>query len=260
MPEFGITWGDAATAADVGLKAWSMLTSLTPKLHEKKSSAIIIALESGTDEPLWPGLRFQYYPESINDTKAVNYAQKAVPGGSLPLYQWINGGERQITFTAMFSSDIDLSLESKAAWGGTLAEETKKLGVEDRNVDIRAALTWLRSLMMPTYDSFGRTFPPPKMLLSLPNTGIGLLGGGLPGQSPDGSHHVLCIMTQCDIELKKLFPSGMPRLASVQLGFSQVAQRNGQVVFPGVHYPGRWMEKAYEEGIGTSGGYNLRPK
>ena len=238
-----------------GVAAYSLMTAgAVPKMHEKKSFAALVMLDPGRDEPLYPGLRFQHYPASISDTKAVNYSQKTVPGGSLPLYQWINGGERVISFIAMFSSDIDLSLTSDALGSGSLVDEVKAIGVEDRNVDVAAAVVWLRRMMLPGY-SPTLTYPPPKLWLWLPGTGIGA-AGGFDDRNADG---VLCVMTQCDVEYKAFFPSGTPRLVSAQLAFTQIPQRAGVVRFPGEYYPERALHQFIESGL-AAGGYNLRPK
>lgn len=249
---------DLAKLGAAGVAAYSLMTAgAVPKMHEKKSYAALVMLDPGTDEPLYPGLRFQYFPASISDTKAVNYAQKAVPGGSLPLYQWINGGERVISFTTTFSSDIDLSLTSDAVGAGSLVDEVKDNGIEDRNVDVAAALVWLRRMVLPGY-SPTRVYPPPKLWLWLPNTGIGA-AGGFDEFQVWGADGLICVMTQCDIEYKAFFPSGTPRLATVQLAFSQIPQRSGVVRFPGEYYPDRGLEQVVKEGL-VAGGYNLRPK
>jgi hypothetical protein len=39
-------------------------------------------------------------------------------------------------------------------------------------------------------------------------------------------------MTQCDITMEALFPSGNIRIASVSLNFAEVPQRGGYVTFP----------------------------
>ena len=43
---------------------------------------------------------------------------------------------------------------------------------------------------------------------------------------------MVCIMTGCEVSWEAFFPSGFPRIASVQLSLAQVAQYNGQVDFP----------------------------
>jgi len=276
-PDFGGYPTETATAAGTlakaGLSAWALLTSLVPKMHEKKRDCGIVVLNPWDDVPQFPGFRFQHYPESISDTKQVNYAQKAVPGGNLPLYQWINGGERTISFSVVFSSDIDLSLKSKGLGTGTLAEEAKSVGVEDRNVDVKSAILWLRSMLMPSYEvqQRVRTWPPPKLLLWFLGTGIGLSGGARPNKFTGfDSDAVLCVMTQCDVEYKALFPSGQPRLAIVQLAFAEIPQREGLVEFPGDYWTtatgaDSTVQTGIHEGVedpggNNPGGYNLRPK
>lgn len=235
-----------------GGAAFAIMTSAVPKMHERKAKVTLERIDAqGNIASNKSSL--QYFPESISDTYTTNYAQKAVPGASLPLYQWINGGERIISFTAVFSSDIDLSLEG--AVGGSLIDEVKAAGVEDRNVDVKAAIAWLRSFMLPVYSfSPDREYqvPPHQVLMSIPKSGIGL-GAGAEG-SLRYVDSVLCVMTQCDVEYKAFFPSGVPRFATVQLSFSQTPQQGGVVNFPGntIEY-----EEIIAEGHGFPGGYKL---
>ena len=45
-------------------------------------------------------------PTSISESKASNWAKHYVPGYDSPLLQWINGGERIISFTALVTKDL----------------------------------------------------------------------------------------------------------------------------------------------------------
>ena len=45
-------------------------------------------------------------PDSINETKAANWVQQQVPGQSDPLLQWISGGERVVSFSALVTKDL----------------------------------------------------------------------------------------------------------------------------------------------------------
>jgi len=211
-----------------------------------------------------PTHRFQYFPESISDTKAINYQTKEVPGGSLPLYQYVNSGERMISFTAQFTTDVDhfqnaggaaagavkdavAALGVAAAEGSTLLteldavdamyERLKGNAVLDRNVFIPAALLWLRRFMFPRYGDgvegttdIGTpfTFPPRKILLTIPGSQIHRNGGG--GTFADAG--IVVLMTQCDITYEAFFPSGNPRIVSVSLAFAQTPQLGGSVSFP----------------------------
>lgn len=206
------------------------------------------------------GIGFQYFPESITDTKAVNYQTKDIPGGSLPLYQWISSGERIISFTAYFTSDVDLgATATSGAEGPPVQQQTlASAGLGTRNVDVRTALLSLRKYLFPTYSTSSTspgqpiTTAPQKLMLVFTGSGLGILGGfGATPDNPTSSYLTLgggsvpaadldgitCIMTQCDITVEQTFPSGLIRVASVQLAFAQIAQLAGVVTFPSYGYP-----------------------
>lgn len=250
----------------IGSTLWiASIRKVAPKLHEKRSQVVLVKLLPPDDAPDLPGFALQYFPEAISDTKQVNYVQKAIPGGNLPLYQWINGGERTISFTAAFSSDVDLSLHD-----GRTYEALKGQELLDRNVNVAAAILWLRSFMMPTYDEkTARPLPPPRASLSIPGSAIGYTGG--VNKWDDSPHKIRCVMTQCDVEYKAFFPSGTPRLASVSLSFGQIAQYPGAVVFPGNVEPGTapgysqqvsrgGLSSVIAGGIDFEPGYTVKPR
>jgi hypothetical protein len=241
-----------ALAAGLSFAAIPMLRKAVPTLAEKKSKVVLYKLNPPNDELETPGLRLQYFPEAIQDTRAVVYATRQVPGGSLPLYHWIAGGERTLSFSVVFSSDVDLSLDTVQDY----KSEIKNLGLDIRNVDVKSGLLWLRSFMMPTYvenDEY-KPLAPPKMLLRLPGSGIGVLAGHTTFYGTE-MEAILCVMTQCDIEYRAFFSSGNPRFAVANVVVAQIPQYQGTVDFPG------WDEvakTAVREGIGGSdGGYNL---
>lgn len=211
--------------------------------------------------PQWR--KFQYFPDSLSDTKAVTYEPKEVPGGSLPLYQYSSSGERTISFTAYFTTDIDhLSGQQTIDWAATLGDSAgdqslppgteqqsptasgaveavytrlAASGALDRNPFIPGMLIWLRRFLFPRYGEHAEvgvplTKPPHKLLLHIPGSEIELYGGA-GGFSQRGGG-VLCVMTQCDITIEALFPSGNVRIANVALAFAEVPQRGGVVKFP----------------------------
>ena len=216
--------------------------------------------------PQWR--KFQYFPESISDTKQVGYQPKEVPGGSVPLYQWTGSGERTIAFTAVFSTDVDHMAAQEtidfsvggglASVGGTSGDQTlppgtterlrsvdgavdatytrlQAAGVRDRNPYIPGMLVWLRRFLIPRYGENAEvgvpiTKPPHKLLLNIPGSEIELYGG--QGGFSQRGGGVLCVMTTCDINIEALFPSGNIRLATVSLAFAEVPQRGGVVRFP----------------------------
>lgn len=216
----------------------SLSKSLISRINERKSQVILSEL--GPDDNPIPGgsyLAFQYFPESIVDTKAINYQTREIPGASLPLYQWISSGERIVSFQAYFTSDVDLTAATDTF------SKLQQNGLLRRNVDVRTALLWLRRFMFPRYGDSTEvgvplTFAPRKIILWIPGMGLGLQGGDLPAKTAGSivdertRDQMLCIMTQCDITYEAEFPSGLPRIASVQCSFAQIAQRAGTVAFP----------------------------
>jgi hypothetical protein len=146
---------------------------------------------------------FQFWPAEITDNAAVNYSNKSIPGSNLPFYQWISGGEHNVSFSTFFAADIYYTLQN------TSVPEDK------HTVNVGAACKWLRSLKEPTYiDGKDFAVPPPLLQLVIPNVPIG----------PDLNDTMFCLMTQCDIVWKKSFPDGTPRLAQVSLNFVEVVQ------------------------------------
>ncbi len=197
---------------------------------ERRSRAFLVELDKDGSPQTGDGksLRLQYFPETITDSKGVNFSRREIPGGSLPVYQWVSSGERSLSFTAYFTTDVDVSLG-----GQSLNNRLASSGLKERNVDIRAAVAWLRHYLLPKYDQASATGAPlveapTRLLLIMRNSRLGL-AGGITGDHPD---HVRCVMTQCDINWEAFFPSGYPRIASVQLAFSQIGQAGGLVTFP----------------------------
>ena len=206
----------------------SLATSLTPKASSARGDVYISSLDAETGLPD-KTLVFQYFPESIEDDKAPNYQQKEIFGGSLPLYQWVNSGERLISFMAPFTSDVDFySAGPGSAY--EMFQRVRQAGLQRQNVDIRTALTILRSFSLPHYAD-GVTHPPPKLRLWIPNSGIGVTGGvdASAAVNPDS---IICLMTQCQISYKAFFRSGLPRIAEASLAFAQIPQFLGKITFP----------------------------
>lgn len=244
----------------------SLGQSLLSRLGERKSVAALFEYDD-QDKITAKGIQFQYFPETITDTKAVNYQTRDIPGGSLPLYQWISSGERILSFLAFFSADVDLGAGPTTTSIGQLLSQgplsfinfggsasytkLKAVGQLSRNVDVRTACLALRRYMFPHYQTSGAvavgsplTLAPKKLMLTVSAGGLGVMGGATSkvlsgaarptslGSSAQDS--VNCIMTQCDISWEAWFPSGVPRIASVQLSFAQLAQLGGAVDFPAV--------------------------
>lgn len=229
----------------------SASAALSTQVNERKASAALIPLKpDGTKDG--SGLRFQYWPASISDSKSVNWTPREVPGGSLPIYQWVSSGERLISFTAEFSCDMDLILGDRA-----LVERIKALGLEDQNVDIRAAVAWLRQFQLPTQATVAGGFDiaraPARLRLVLPGTAIGLTGG-LTGENGVDPDEISAVLLGCDVQQEGFFPSGLPRYASVGLSFGQCLNPGKTLQMP----TASGMDKVISGELKTFG-YKLAP-
>lgn len=257
-----------------------------------RRSEVYLTELDGYDRPRVQGgalqwRKFQYFPESISDTKQVSYQPKEVPGGSLPLYQYTNSGERTIGFTATFTTDVDhlvgeRTIDFESTFGEMNGTQSPPDGTEtrvssldtavnaaytrlqaagqrDRNPFIPGMLVWLRRFMLPSYGDNSEvgvpiTRPPPKLLLHIPGSQIELYGG--QGGFSQRGGGVLCVMTTCDISIEAMFPSGNIRIATVTLAFAEVPQRGGSVRFPTSAALDRymtWHRLVASGGVGSSG-------
>lgn len=164
---------------------------------------------------------FQYFPETITDSKSSNWNEKNIPGGSHPLYQWISGGGRTISFTAVFSNEKNPEPPGGLSLGALVGSLlNSKDDIHSQNCAV--AIASLRGYMYPTYadsagSSIGRVKAPPKAMLVLP-------GSGIVAPSSPGIDSITCVMTQCDIVYEGFYRMGAPRLVSVQLSFSEIIQ------------------------------------
>lgn len=156
---------------------------LTPVQDRRYALASLIELDDN-GFPLVPGehLAFQYYPETLEDGRGVEYITKTPVGGSHPLYQWVHSGARTISFQATFTSEvappstrIETLLNAAGAVGLNAREQLTKARQLTGNpigasisalkggtdpgkrytVDVAAALVWLRSKTYPRYTPGG---------------------------------------------------------------------------------------------------------
>lgn len=231
----------------------SILSVLTPGGKTTPARPYIIPLNVHDNDRRLVGDKryFQYWPEDLSVQKNINWEIKNIPGLSHPLYQWISGGSREITFTAIFTRDDAPSALEKEALR-TAASTAAFSGVrpgqlftpsglnggmnpfsDPRNVDIPSAVAWLESFMYPEYTIDGKTplgfakpqrpKPPRKLLLGLPGMRL--------GARADASDidEVACIMLQADTSYLGFFEDGTPRFAKVALQFAEIIQVENQV-------------------------------
>lgn len=155
---------------------------------------------------------FQYFPEKISDSKSVEYTSKSIPGGSHPIYTFISGGERTITFDAIFCNDEGPPL-SVLEGGLRLATWKPRKEVQD----VAGGIRWLRYCLYPTYKN-GVAKAPPLVILYLPESGI--IGDGNKKDS------VIGILTRADVTYESFYRTGKPRLAVVSCEIKEVVQTN----------------------------------
>lgn len=210
--------------------------SSTIKRKTAKCWLIPMSTKEGEDpEAMLYPRAFQYYPETIQVSKQTGWESQEVAGGSHPLYEWVKGGESGITFTVVFTRDLEevstLEIgEMQWMFGFGPEYDTNKLKNtfamedKDRNPDIRVELNWLKWFSYPEYISGDPVVkPPPKLRLFLPNSGIG----------EGGKDYMNAVMSSMDITYQKMFPNGEPRIVEVSLSFNEVVQVGDRIRFIG---------------------------
>jgi hypothetical protein len=175
---------------------------------------------------------FQFWPSQVTDSYTPNWATKQIPGASHPLYQWVGGSGRNISFTANFVAEIkgdeevsdsfknfNERIASSAASSTTPsfnAGTAASLPSARYSVNVSAAIAALQQYLYPTYNNpIGITKPPKKLILVLPGTKLGRKDSG------DG---ILCILKSANVTMESWFPTGELRAASVSLQFSEIIQ------------------------------------
>lgn len=206
-----------------------------PRLQKAWIAAIDLAPHEQEDGPPWgtKNIAFQYWPESITDSRSVEWNPRTIPGGSHPIYQWTHSGERRISFIAVFTTDTEPPEKalSRSRGGGSNPYQVafdspgilSGFDIGRRDLDVRSAISWLRWFTYPTYGTGQdtRVFEPAKVLLCMPNTGI----------AHTGEDHITCVMTACEVTYEAFFTSGFPRIAEVSIELAEVVQQSGSVRF-----------------------------
>lgn len=214
---------------------------MTQPAEDKRSAKFSIydIVEAGKGPVNLKGLSLQYFPESINVDRGVDYAAKHPIGGSHPLYQWIHGSERVLSIDTVFTAEVDLWKEDPSilnpintieAIGNKISSFVKNpissaiasirpQDYGDNHVDVANGVSWLMSKTYPTYTGSNSVKPPPKLALYMPNSGIQTYINGLP---IDDTFY--CIMTRCNARYTSFFRSGAPRIAEVSLSFAEIVQ------------------------------------
>jgi hypothetical protein len=161
-------------------------------------------------------LSFQYFPETIEDSKNPNYSVKSIPGGSHPIRQFVDGGDRNISFVALFVNDENPDKGNDSIAGQLANVSINKLLSGNKrkdSVDIAGAIAWLKSYTYPDYKN-NVAIAPPVLILYIPGSGI--VGNG---KFPDS---VTVVMTSCQVTYEAFHRDGTPRVATVSLSFAEM--------------------------------------
>lgn len=217
----------------------SVASILSPREDRKTAMVSLAELDKSDHPDIKTAQSFQYFPETISDGRAVEYMTKNGIGGSHPLYQWLHGSARTLSFEATFTSEEapDPSLGGVTgaldSLGSTISGAVKNpistaismvKGKDAGNrysVNVAAAIAWLRAKTYPTYSASRVAKAPPKLMMYLPGSGItsGVSAAGFPI-----TDSVPVIMLRCDVNYEAFFRTGQPRIASVSLEFAEIIQ------------------------------------
>jgi hypothetical protein len=184
-------------------------------------------------------------PESWEDDKTTNWVANSVPGQSDPLYQWVSGGPRIVSFDALVTNDTAEFLQPKDdPLAGLIDNAVNAVGSIASNflgvnlppvADIFAAingvggsageelsienqLNYYRSLLYPKYAQ-GRLESSPPLIVIYAGKTLGSLNT-VPSDtvSPD---HDLWVLTELRIRVTKQLPNLTPMEAVCSFRFNQ---------------------------------------
>lgn len=197
----------------------------------------------------------QYWPESIQDSIDVGWSFRDVGGASHALAQWTSNNGRTISFDVQLSRFM-MPVKTRSAKEQFLSYSdpgSNRLEERDNrpyNVDIKEQIHFLRGFCYPTYKNIENikiAFPPPVMILNIPNFGLNEAGGDA----------IFCIMTGCDVTYTLAFRDGTPRRATVSLTLRQIVQTSKGVMFKGFKEAPSKYSFADDEELGKSAGREI---
>ena len=169
----------------------------------------------------------QYWPESISDSKSSNFANIELPGQSQPLYHFIGGGPRTVSFSCYMYRERQEEVSGSETVLGKSSQGAQF------SKDIGAYVSLLRSYMYPRMNkTAGIMMPPTRLKIFFGGEGRGKMSTGAKFQGVDGDDNVLdCIMESMNVNYIKFFPNGIPRIATLDFSFNQIIQVGNDVTY-----------------------------
>jgi hypothetical protein len=194
---------------------------------QKPAEFIIMPLDTkGKENQEYGGAKtLQFWPETIETGQGANWQSKEIPGAPIPLKQWVSGGDHTLTFTAVFSRDMDGDI-------GTDVDADKF------NVDIEGAIAWLRMLSTLSYGTVGDStaaIAPPVLWLFAPKVflGVNWSAGENFGQDSfaykGGGNGIYVHLDEVNTSRMNFFQSGNTKFANLPLSFSETMQVGGGI-------------------------------
>jgi hypothetical protein len=220
-------------------------TALTPnngKLH--KAALLKINKDGSIDESSKTFGIFQINPATWEENKNSNWVGHNIPGQSDPVYQWISGGPRTLSFEALVTKDsayfeklppnplAGLAQDAVNVIGG-IASAMSGLDVNalaastigffstpdpNSKLSIANELNYYRSLLYPEYKTGVIERSPPLLILYAGSTFSSF--GYLAESTIDSSIHVW-VLTNLKIQVTKQLPNLSPMEAYVSFQLTQ---------------------------------------
>lgn len=188
---------------------------------------------------------FLLNPNGVEDTKSGNWVENNIPGQSDPVLQWVSGGARNLSFTALVTRDIadspatdwesvaqDTALTAVGAIASRLAginippladAKAAFLGTSDygNTLGISAMLDYYRSLMYPIIDENSKLeSSPPLVVLAMGTTLSDMKDKKVSGKITK-TNTDLWVTKNVSIRTTKWLPNLAPMEAEVTFQFTQ---------------------------------------
>lgn len=227
---------------------------------------------------------FAVWPESIDDRRSVNYVERNVVGSSHPIYQWTHGGSRDLSFEILVyqdfigpSSDTKenpplaadqthlekiLATAKNPLFSPYFAKSTSELSASEElqsknvpsatdtgrepkynlaNMSVIQTVEFLRSLTYPEQTPSGLIKAPPPLYVGIWNSeDVRVL-------------FVECVLRSVDVKFEAFFRNGVPRIATVNMSFSEITQNSKNWVVTNTEMNRMYGRDAYKNTKRTKG-------